>query len=77
MSLYHEAAEILTAANKDGGSLKSLVFGRKTWKTDGRILFALTAEAAKWSTILSEVVEKSGVLSVERTVRYVLPRLDK
>lgn len=69
MSLYHEAAEILTAANKDGGSLKSLVFGRKTWKTDGKTLFALTAEAAKWSTILSEVVEKSGLLKVERTVR--------
>lgn len=72
MSLYHEAAEILTAANKDGGSLKSLVFGRKTWKSDGRSLFALSAEGAKWSSVLSEVVEKSGVLKVEKNVSRLL-----
>lgn len=69
MSLYHEAAEVLTAANTEGGSLKSLVFGKKTWKTNARTLYALTVEAAKWSNILSEVVEKSGVLKVEQNVR--------
>lgn len=69
MSLYHEAAEILGKAQKNGGSLKSIVFGKKTWKTDGKTLFALTSEAAKWSEVLSEVVEKSGVLGVEKSVR--------
>lgn len=69
MSLYHEAAEVLTKAQKEGGSLKSLVFGKKTWKSDPKTLYALTTEAAKWSDILSEVVEKSGVLKVEKNVR--------
>lgn len=70
MSLYHEAAEVLTKSQKDGGSLKTLVFGKKTWKSDPKTLFALTTEAAKWSDVLSEVVEKSGVLKVEKNVRY-------
>jgi hypothetical protein len=72
MSLYHEAAECLTVAQKNGGSLKSVVFGKKTWKTDARTLFAICAEAAKWSTILSEVVEKSGILKLEKNVSTIL-----
>ncbi|KAI5368010.1 Putative SAM-dependent methyltransferase RsmB/NOP2-type, RNA (C5-cytosine) methyltransferase [Septoria linicola] len=72
MSLYHEAAEILTAAQKNGGSLKSLVFGKKTWKSDPKALFALTTETAKWSVVLSEVLEKSGVLKVEKNLTPTL-----
>lgn len=68
MSLYHEAAEILEKAKKNGGSLKSIVFGKKTRKTDAKTLFALTTEAAKWSEILSDVVERSGILGVEKAV---------
>jgi putative methyltransferase len=68
MSLYHEAAEILTSARTHGGSLKSLVFGQKTWKSDPKALFALTTETAKWSVVLSEVLQKSGVLTVEKNV---------
>ena len=49
--------------------MKSLVFGKKTWKTDPKALFALTTETAKWSQVLSEVLEKSGVLGVEKNVR--------
>ncbi|KAM3422884.1 hypothetical protein BST61_g366 [Cercospora zeina] len=75
MSLYHEAAEILTSARKHGGSLKSLVFGQKTWKCDAKALFALTTETAKWSQVLSEVLEKSGVLGVEKNLTPTLALL--
>ena len=74
MSLYHEAAGILDTVNKGKTSLKAEIFGKKTWKTDGKTLFALTSEAAKWSSILAEVVEKSGILKLERQVR-LLPYL--
>ena len=72
MSLYHEAAEILTAAKEHGGDLKSLTFSKKTWKNNPKTLFALTIEAAKWSEILSEVVEKSGILGIEKTVSLLI-----
>jgi len=68
MSLYHEAAAILDSVGKGQTSLKTEVFGRKTWKSDQKTLFALTSEAAKWSSVLKEVVEKSKCLGVERTV---------
>lgn len=68
MSLYHEAAEILTTASEQGGSLKTNVFRKKDWKTDRKTLFALSTEAAKWSEVLSEVVERSEVLRVEKQV---------
>ena len=69
MSLYHEAAEILDIANRNGGSIKSIVFGRKSWKSDQKTLFALATESAKWSEVLSEVIEKSGVLKIEKQVQ--------
>ena len=69
MSLYHEAAQVLDTANSDGGSVKSIVFSEKDWKSDAKTLFALSTEAAKWSEVLSEVVEKSGILKAERPVR--------
>ena len=69
MSLYHEAASILTTATEHGGgSLKSIIFSKKDWKTDRKTLFALSTEAAKWSEVLSEVVERSDVLKLEKTV---------
>lgn len=72
MSLYHEAAEILTSSQKNNtGSLKSIVFGKKTWKSDPKALFALTTETAKWSVVLSEVLDNSGVLKIEKKVRNV------
>jgi hypothetical protein len=72
MSLYHEAAAVLDTVNKGKTSLKAEIFGKKTWKTDGKVLFALTSEAAKWSSILSEVVEKSGILKIEKQVSVLL-----
>lgn len=77
MSLYHESAEILAASQKNGGSLKSLVFGKKTWKSDPKALYALTTETAKWSTILSEVLEKSGLLKIEKKVTFQIRKTSK
>ena len=71
MSLYHEAASVLNTARKDQASLKSLVFSKKGWKSDPKTLFALSTEAAKWSEVLSEVLERSGILKIEKTVRSI------
>ena len=68
MSLYHEAAQILSKASQEGGSIKSVVFGKKDWKSNAKTLFALATEAAKWSEILTEVIEASGILALERQV---------
>lgn len=72
MSLYHEASQVLTTATQNGGSLKTLIFGQKDWKSERKTLFALSTEAAKWSEVLSEVIERSDVLKekqVSTTVR--------
>ncbi|TKA70959.1 hypothetical protein B0A55_07384 [Friedmanniomyces simplex] len=75
MSLYHEAAAVLDETRAKKCSIKSLVYTTtkkgKEWKSDPKALFALSTEAAKWSEVLSEVVGRSGVLGVERTVRKV------
>jgi 25S rRNA (cytosine2278-C5)-methyltransferase len=71
MSLYHEAAEVLKTASNGGGSLKSIAFGKKRWKSDQKTLFALTTEACKWSEILSEIIENGNVLGKEKQVRIL------
>ncbi|KAK4574992.1 hypothetical protein LTR86_000842 [Recurvomyces mirabilis] len=72
MSLYHEAAKILTDSRTKKTSVKSLVYTNQFWKSDQKTLFALSTEAAKWSEVLSEVVERSGILKVERALTPVL-----
>lgn len=69
MSLYYEAAAVLTNAEAAGGSLKNRIFGKKDAKSSPAAIFALVSETTKWSELLSEVVEKSGVLRVEKKVR--------
>lgn len=71
MSLYHEAAEILTASssNAEGGSLKSIVFRRKNLKSSPNQLYALVFETYKWSPVLKEVIDKAELLKHERKVR--------
>lgn len=68
MSLYHEAAKILDSTRTERSSIKSLVYSKKGWRSDPKTLFALSTEAAKWSEVLAEVVERSGVLRIEKTV---------
>ncbi|KAK0389516.1 hypothetical protein NLU13_3091 [Sarocladium strictum] len=66
MSLYHEAADILSNPGAAGGSLKSRVFGRKNLKSPPNQLYALVLETAKWSPVLKEVIDRSELLRLER-----------
>ncbi len=69
MALYNEAASVLTTPSDGGGSLKSRIYNSKDLKSNPAHLFALISEASKWSAVLKEVIEKSGILSLERKVR--------
>ncbi|PTB67462.1 S-adenosyl-L-methionine-dependent methyltransferase [Trichoderma citrinoviride] len=75
MSLYHEAAEILTSSSDTGGSLKSRVFGKKKGKAPPGQLYALVLETAKWSSVLKEVIEKADILRLERKLTPTLALL--
>ncbi|KAI9880243.1 MAG: hypothetical protein M1830_004587 [Pleopsidium flavum] len=66
MALYYEAASLLTTSPDGGGSHKSRIYNSKDLKSNPAHLFALISEASKWSAVLKEVIEESGVLSVER-----------
>jgi putative methyltransferase len=68
MSLYYEAAAILANTDKAGGSLKSRIYTKKDLKSTPGQIFALIAEASKWSIVLKDVIEKCGLLSEERKV---------
>ncbi|KAG5932190.1 hypothetical protein E4U60_005409, partial [Claviceps pazoutovae] len=74
MSLYHEAADILSTStnaphpspSSEGGSLKARVFGRKNLKSPPSQLYALVLETCKWSGVLKEVIEEAELLRHER-----------
>jgi len=66
MSLYYDAAPLLVS--KEAGSLKSRVFGAKYLRSPPTQVFALLTEASKWSEILTEIIEKCGLLQQERKV---------
>lgn len=68
MSLYYDAARFLAPSEEQSGSLKSRVFGSKELKASPKQVYAIVAEASKWSPILAEVVEKSQLLQHERKV---------
>ncbi|KAK4106432.1 S-adenosyl-L-methionine-dependent methyltransferase [Parathielavia hyrcaniae] len=72
MSLYHEAAAILTSPSTHGGSLKSRIYGSKDLKSPPAQLYALAFESSKWSAILKEVVENSQLLQQERKLTPAL-----
>ena len=68
MALYYDAAPLLLPSLDHAGSLKSRVFSPKGHKSPPKQIFALVSEASKWSTVLSEVIEKSQLLQLERKV---------
>lgn len=70
MALYYEAADMLKASTTFGGSLKSRVFSKKDFKAAPVQIYALAIETCKWSAVLKEVVDKSGLLRLERKVRF-------
>jgi putative methyltransferase len=73
MSLYYEAADVLTAPTNTGGSLKSRIFSKKDLKSQPAQIYALAIETCKWSTVLKEVIEKADILRHERKVSYQQP----
>ena len=71
MALYNEAALILTTTSDSGGSLKSRIYKSTDLKSNPSHLFALISESSKWSPVLKEVIENSGLLPLERKVRVL------
>ena len=69
MSLYFEAASILTPQDGASGSLKTRIFSNKDLKSPPAQVYALVSEASKWSFILKEVIERAQILQLERKVR--------
>jgi putative methyltransferase len=71
MSLYYEAADVLTAPTNFGGSLKSRIFTKKDLKSPPAQIYALAIETCKWSPVLKEVVEFADILRLERKVGHI------
>ncbi|KAI5801124.1 S-adenosyl-L-methionine-dependent methyltransferase [Geopyxis carbonaria] len=74
MSLYIEANQILSQEN---GSLKSRIYNENpsTYRSPPKRLYALIVETLKHQDILNEVIEKSGLLEVERKLTHSLALL--
>jgi hypothetical protein len=68
MSLYYETATILANPDKTGGSFKARIFKKKDLKSSPGQIYALVAEASKWSIVLKDVIEKCGLLAEEKKV---------
>ncbi|KAH6644481.1 S-adenosyl-L-methionine-dependent methyltransferase [Boeremia exigua] len=75
MSLYYETAAILENPDKIGGSFKARIFKKKDLKSKPGQIYALVAEASKWSRVLKDVIEKCAVLKEERKLTPVLALL--
>ncbi|OAL56275.1 NOL1/NOP2/Sun domain family [Pyrenochaeta sp. DS3sAY3a] len=72
MSLYYEAATVLANPENVGGSLKSRIYKQKDLKSTPGQIFALIAEASKWSVVLKDVIEKCGLLAAEKKLTPIL-----
>jgi putative methyltransferase len=72
MSLYLEASQILQSTT---GSLKSRIYDPQSQQTGLKSspnrLYALTIETLKHQGILDEIIERSGILSLEKKVGWV------
>ncbi|KAJ4987096.1 nol1 nop2 sun family protein [Stagonosporopsis vannaccii] len=75
MSLYYETAAILENPDKIGGSFKARIFKKKDLKSKPGQIYALVAEASKWSRVLKDVIEKCAVLKEERKLTPILALL--
>ncbi|KAF3037010.1 hypothetical protein E8E11_001229 [Didymella keratinophila] len=75
MSLYYETATILENPDKIGGSFKARIFKKKDLKSKPGQIYALVAEASKWSRVLKDVIETCQVLKEERKLTPILALL--
>ena len=69
MSLYFDAAPLLLPNPDQAGSLKLRIFNSKGHKSSPKQIFALVSQTSKWSQVLSDVIERSQLLQLERKVR--------
>ncbi|KAJ6078284.1 hypothetical protein N7467_008037 [Penicillium canescens] len=74
MSLYFDAVAILTAPSS-GGSFKSRIYSARNLRATPAQIYALTTEAAKWDSVLAEVIDKAGILALERKLSPLLALL--
>lgn len=75
MSLYYDAATVLTAAARDG-SLKSRIYQNKLdLKSKPAHLYALISETAKYDQFLKEVIDNAALLSHELKVCHTIPNM--
>ncbi|KAF2396005.1 S-adenosyl-L-methionine-dependent methyltransferase [Trichodelitschia bisporula] len=72
MSLYYDCATLLANEDHTGGSLKSRVYSAKNIKNTPAHVYALASAVTKWSPVLAEVIEASGLLAVERKLTPAL-----
>ncbi|GAD98326.1 NOL1/NOP2/sun domain protein, putative [Paecilomyces variotii No. 5] len=75
MSLYYDAASILTAPSSTGGSFKSRIYNARNLKASPAQVFALIIETSKWDTFLKEVIEKADFLHLEPKLTPLLALL--
>lgn len=66
MSLYFEAASVISDCKQQSVSLKSRLFNTRDLKCPPAQLYAVISEAVKWSSILKEVIERSQLLVYEK-----------
>ena len=67
MSLYYEAASLISESPKATDSLRLRVFSRTaSFKSQPSQLYALLVETHQWNFALSEIIEKSEILRHER-----------
>ncbi|RJE18270.1 hypothetical protein PHISCL_09394 [Aspergillus sclerotialis] len=64
MSLYFDAASILTTQSETGGSFKSRIYNSRSKSSPAQI-YALITETSKWDLLLKEVIENAGILDLE------------
>ncbi|KAL6236844.1 hypothetical protein BDW75DRAFT_103323 [Aspergillus navahoensis] len=75
MSLYYDAASILTAPSSAGGSFKSRLYNSRNLKASPAQVYALITEAAKWDVLLKEVIDQAGILKLEPKLTPLLALL--
>lgn len=69
MSLYYDAATVLTTSAHNG-SLKSRIYGNKLGlRSKPAHIYALISETAKYDGLLKEIIENTGLLAHEAKVR--------
>ncbi|EFR04272.1 hypothetical protein MGYG_07281 [Nannizzia gypsea CBS 118893] len=73
MSLYYEAADVLSGPSHTG-SLKSRVYSGK-WKSPAAQIYALIVEVAKYNECITEVIDSAGILAHEPKLTPILSLL--